>query len=73
MVKKFISKQFEIAKTCYASSRAVPNFGSLMISFRVHGFDQAEKHSILKIYQKRQNWDFVPKKTKVYVICLKND
>ena len=55
MVKKFISKQFEIAKICYASSKAVPNFGSLMISFRVHGFDQAEKHSVLKIRQKRQN------------------
>ena len=48
MVKKFISKQFEIAKPCYASSKAVPNFGSLMISFRVHVINQAEKSSILK-------------------------
>ena len=73
MVKKFISNQFEIAKPCYVSSKAVPNFGSLMISFRVYVIDQAEKNSILKIHRKRQNWDFVPKKTNVYVLCLKND
>ena len=73
MVKKFVSKQFEIVKTCQASSKAVPNFGSLMMSFRVHVIDQAEKDSILKIHQKRQNWDFVPKKTNAYVLCLKND
>ena len=24
-----------------------------------------------KIHQKRQNWDFVPKKTNAYVLCLK--
>ena len=71
MVKKFTSKQLKIAKTCYASSKAVPHFGSLMISFAVHVIDQAEKQSILKIHQKRQYGYSDPKKTNAYVLCLK--
>ena len=63
MVKKFTSKQIEIAKkNCYASSKAVPNFGNLIISFAVHVINQPEKTFNSKNTSKTSKLRFCSKK-----------